>query len=862
MYTRVFKVSFLLLGLLILAIAIGTRPEIASAEPDGFITFENGTEGTVISSTISGLEFSNTNGQDWIYLDCSTGNYNCPYPYGAYAVNGDFGAWLGTSQGDGRIDFTNGGATYLSIWVSAGEPVQLTAYYYDGQVADITSMGPNLNTGQMTNLRVDAPPGDVFHYVVISGVGNYWLMDDLSTDADGVPNERNPLIFVPGIAGSKMENDHNGDGIFDEVWPNLFELITDPDDDSLLVLRLASNGIDPFSSDQSYTSVRVGDIFRAELDYDVYKSAVDYYTNNGYTEGQDFFVCPYDWRRGLDEISSGTLNETLDGCVDEALAANTNATQVNILAHSMGGLVSRHYISDSVRAQKVQRLVTLGTPYLGAPKLALAIIDELCFVEKYGVCFSSPETLKKLVVNYPGAYQIAPSDDYFKVYSNGYIRIDRDTNEDGSNEGYLDEDASFDRLGIYNDPGWPLAQNARSLLSTIGGWNNGGTNGVEVFMMVGDGFDSIGTIVEYNKTPWYNPWGTEVAYRTEPTNGDGTVPIRSADTRNLLAGVNLSNDASVFYFHLKHDKLATDYEVLQFAGAIFANPGVNNVTLPNYASGHEGVSSVISHSNELMPSETSNLQPNNVLEAPRTEPIPLNGRFITLDGPTSVEIFDYLGNRIGSINNGGGYEVSIPGASYYELGSGIAIFLPDSGLYEMKIYGEQEAATDVRIQKITSDQLTQTALYDDLPLTTSSIASLDYNPNTFIPGAFELDQDGNGTSETTFPYTEILDPIESQDFEAPTTTITINGIPSADGWYIGAATITMTAIDNSGGTGVAKIEYSLDDGATIQTYSGSFIIDADEVRTIFAKATDRAGNEESPFSFVGSLRTYLPTIIR
>ena len=53
MNTRVFKLSFLLLGLLILAIAISTKPEIASAEPNGFITFENGTDGAVISSTVN-----------------------------------------------------------------------------------------------------------------------------------------------------------------------------------------------------------------------------------------------------------------------------------------------------------------------------------------------------------------------------------------------------------------------------------------------------------------------------------------------------------------------------------------------------------------------------------------------------------------------------------------------------------------------------------------------------------------------------------------------------------------------------------------------------------------------------------------
>lgn len=851
MNTRMFRSSVLLLGLFFLTAAISIRPEIVSAEANGFVTFENGTDGDVISSSVPGLEFTNTNGYDWLYLDCSTGNYNCPYPDGSYTVNGNIGAWLGTDQGDGRIDFTGGGATYLSLWVSAGESVQLIAYYSNGQVADTVSMQPNTNTGQMTNLRVDAPSGDVFHYAIISGVGNYWVIDDLSTDADGVPNERDPLIFVPGITGSKLENDHNGDGKFDEVWPNIDELITDPDDDSLLVLRLKSNGIDPYNNEQSYTSVRTGDVIREEWGIDFYQSTIDYFTNNGYTEGKDFFVCPYDWRRGLDLISSGTLND----CIDEALAVNPNSTQVNILAHSMGGLVSRYYISDSMQARKVQRLVTLGTPYLGAPKIALTVIDELCFVERAGICFTAPETLKKLLVNFPSAYQIAPSEQYFQVYTDGYIRIDRDTNGDGSNDGYLDEDESFVRLGVDN---WFLAQDARFLLSTIGGWDNGSTNGVDVFMMVGDGFDSVGTIVEYNKTPWYNPWGTEVAYKIELTNGDGTVPLRSADTRNLSTGVNLSDEATVYYFHLKHDELATNYEVLQFAGVIFAAPSTANVTFHNYNSSLQK----LGQSDVLLPGDVINSQLNVESETPRTDPIPLNGRFISLDGPVSVEILDDLGNRIGSINDSGAYEVSIPGASFYELGGGVSVFLPDSGLYEMRVYGEQEAATDIRIQKIVSDQLTQTALYDDLPLTENSTAILDYSPSTALPSAFTLDQDGDGISEMTFPHTEILDLLESQDFEAPKTTITITGTPSSDGWYVGDATVSMTAVDNSGGTGVAKIEFTLDEGATIQVYSGPFTINANEVRTILAKATDRAGNEESPLSFAGSLRIYLPAVTR
>ena len=656
----------------------------------------------------------------------------------------------------------------------------------------------------------------------------------------GVPASKVPIVFLPGITGSKLENDPDGDGEYDEVWPNSDRAAGDFNDSSWLVLALKYNGVDPLVPELDYTSVRVGDILLRELVVkDIYDSTVKYFTNNGYTEDMDFIVCPYDWRKGLDYNSFKNLNDhknknNLDSCIDEALTKNPNASQVNILAHSMGGMVARYYISDQTRAQKVHRLVTLGTPYLGAPKMALAVIDEHCFVEWEFLCFTSAKTLKKLAVNFPSTYQLSPMDDYFQAYPNGYIRIDRDTNGDGKNEGYLDINKSFTRLGETNEY---LAQNARSLLSSIGGWNNGETNGVEVFMLVGDGIGTIGTIVEYNKSFLELPIGFGVAYKTEMINGDGTVPLNSATMRGL------SNDAYVFYTNIGHGDLPINQTVLTAVDAIFNTP-TNMIT------------------NKLNISDNIAIQQNETLEGLRTEPIPLNGRFITLDGPTSVEVVDNLGNRIGAINDGNGYEVSIPGASFYELSNSISIFLPDNNLYDLTVYGEQEAATDIRIQKIVSDQLTETALYDDLPLTSNSRASLEYDPNASAPGSFDLDQDGDGTNEATFTYTEILDAIESEDTVSPKTTIDISGTPSPDGWYIGEATVTMNATDNVDGTGIAKIEYTLDEGASVQIYSGPFTINANETQTIYAKATDRAGNEEYPFSFAGLLKVYLPTITK
>ncbi len=113
-------------------------PSVARA--NGYIDFEDGADRQSIKSTIPGLKFTTTNGQDWIYGDWRTGNYNGKYPNGSYTSNGNFFAWLGENQGDGRIDFTEGGATYLSIGVSTKNYVNLMGYDTNGNPIAQTSL--------------------------------------------------------------------------------------------------------------------------------------------------------------------------------------------------------------------------------------------------------------------------------------------------------------------------------------------------------------------------------------------------------------------------------------------------------------------------------------------------------------------------------------------------------------------------------------------------------------------------------------------------------------------------------------------------------------------------------------------------
>ena len=86
--------------------------------------------------------------------------------------------------------------------------------------------------------------------------------------------------------------------------------------------------------------------------------------SEGYELGQDLFIVHYDWRQPNLESAI----EYLIPAIQTALAQNNpESGKVDIVAHSMGGLVARAYAqSDSLYNDDVGQLILLGTPSGGA----------------------------------------------------------------------------------------------------------------------------------------------------------------------------------------------------------------------------------------------------------------------------------------------------------------------------------------------------------------------------------------------------------------------------------------------------------------------------------------------------------------
>ncbi len=163
-------------------------------------------------------------------------------------------------------------------------------------------------------------------------------------DKRGKAIETIPLIYIPGIMASPLYDDvdNNNRLVFEErAWLGI----------KVSSLWLNENGIDPAGNYNIKTSPLPDDsanTLRDELNLipmDLFKGFFNNMESTGYildnydenhSEGENLFCFTYDWRK-FNTLNAGLLS----GFIDSVLSW-TGASSVNLVAHSMGGMVAKH----------------------------------------------------------------------------------------------------------------------------------------------------------------------------------------------------------------------------------------------------------------------------------------------------------------------------------------------------------------------------------------------------------------------------------------------------------------------------------------------------------------------------------------
>lgn len=234
----------------------------------------------------------------------------------------------------------------------------------------------------------------------------------------GTDHSNTPLILIHGTMGSKLRFKDSGE----EVWPGKINRLIFSN------YRQLANDISPDGTAVETPQIESYDIFDAYSGIGIYEEIIETLTRyGGYQLGdlqdpqwghRSLYVFHYDWRQ--DNVTSAAQ---LADFIQQILAVHRDVQAVDVVAHSMGGLILRYYqrfgdqdvlsiVAEDQRdhthtdlghlsqAQYIRHAIFLGTPQLGSVKSIKRL--------QQGFDFNLRNIPVEVQVTMPTVYQLLP----------------------------------------------------------------------------------------------------------------------------------------------------------------------------------------------------------------------------------------------------------------------------------------------------------------------------------------------------------------------------------------------------------------------------------------------------------------------
>lgn len=545
----------------------------------------------------------------------------------------------------------------------------------------------------------------------------------LTSDPLLEPEGPDPVIIIPGIVGSELYNEE------DLIWPDLLEMAKDLNDQFItenLNLNEQGNSIKPIIVSDAIKRILNVPV----LNVNIFEDLETELKENNYKNDQSLFFFPYDWRLDLDDTKE-LLKEKI-----EAVKAETGKEKVNIVAHSMGGLLTKAYI-EAYGEGSIDKLIFVGTPHLGAPKAGKVLLEG----DRFSIPWLEEDRIKELAKNSPALHQLLPNETYFNTFQ-GYLKQYELFGDTGL-KNYADTNSYFINQRSANPTMFGLAQNfdAKEL---------------EDF--------SPTTIDTYNITGCKT--STQAAYSFAPaqteisqvgyTSGDGTVPMISADYLNI---------GSSNKYYVK---------------------GANHAELPSTDGVRELILKILSGSDASLENNVSN----------SSDFCNFKGTKLSWHSPVEVHIYhDASGKHTGpTVDNT--IEYGIPNIDYVVSGHNKFVFLPnDNGeVYRVEVVGLETGSFDLNITVVDNGQNLETKIFNDIKVDTETVAKFVVNdiPNQTI----EIVENGVSHTETV---DATLSGNQALDLVPPNTQIVLSGKEYKDGEFKKEVDVSFTTSDDNSG---------------------------------------------------------------
>jgi hypothetical protein len=425
---------------------------------------------------------------------------------------------LGTYDNDG-LNYT-----FLKIKNQIGwEPFRQTFRYFNSLS---TAAVPSTNLGKL-NLFLsklkDYSGTDIFVLLTVQE-RNVYQAKFGGTIA--YTDSKTSLVLLPGLMGSRLY--YNGE----RKWePDASDLLNPIDSDWFWLhmkpyLMSNENGVPNYTLDATRASGDYGAL-------DAYEDIYNYLDNASNFPKSEYRVkfFTYDWR-----LSSAANADSLANYL-----ANDN--NVVLIAHSMGGLVASAYLAKGVAFRnKVQKLITFGTPYLGAAKAICGF--ETGELMSSGINLFIATHLKEICENTTSAYELLPT----SRYGTRYVSYNSNDLTWSEARTFL-QDRYWARKAIDNTVK-PMFASSNTFHNSLMINYTHIANSFGAYYIIGTGrYTQSKAVYEYDVIN-----GFIYLSHFETANGDGTVLATSAS--NLTSNYRVS---SFVHMELVKDILALDY---------------------------------------------------------------------------------------------------------------------------------------------------------------------------------------------------------------------------------------------------------------------------------------------------------------
>jgi pimeloyl-ACP methyl ester carboxylesterase len=715
----------------------------------------------VVCGLLDGMAYDGSNDTLYVSDDCSTTVYHyAPAPSGTLLESF---AWAGTSCYNSGLALGNqllfeGSDGCNKVVVVDKSAPQIVKFQFSTQVAG----DPNFRDEGLTCDTVSFPGTQVMwsKEAYSPNRAHAFAIPAGSCGVGGQPAvTHRPLIFVPGIAGSELEASRDGKPTVtgshgqsvtisyhagDIIWLN-GAWLNPVANENFDILRFDNTGL-PIVGDFSpahRSSPELGSV--VQILGQAYAGVEDFFKSKGYTPGQDFFFGTYDWR-----YSAENALPDLGFAVAEALRRNPGADGVDIIAHSMGTLVTRHFLLNSPLSAKVKHAVFLSGPHLGTPKGTWAAVYGVGLPE-FPPGGMQPAVLKYLFDTLPGGIDQAIQQSYYNVYHGQDVKhpvpvIDLR----GTRHPYTYAEVRNYEL---NAGVTPVAfATAESFHASDLGWG-GQLAGRNIAVFSGVSKCTIGQI-QFRQQATRAGMRTYIDYAD--VNGDGTV----------VEGVSSMNEGrlvpfSVYYRKADHAQMGQSSDVLKDALAVVQDKTVNkgSPTDPGFFSFCHGIS---------------------------------------VHSPMEVLVTDAQGRRLGGFDPTTDLK-EMPDGTFDRFNDMKLATVVSPGPYTVALRGTGSGESSIKVRDWGDGVANRTVLFTHLPTTPATKGSFTMDA-TGSPGQLSLDVNGDGTDVRTFNPV-VLTGAAANDTTPPDIHI---DLPLPNQAFVGTARIAWTASDLESGVAFSR----------------------------------------------------------